>query len=436
MKGMNRRPHVQGESAPIDVAVSDEVLTDGAGLAVVRSVWDRLRLGEYLDEKLEGVRGRYRPSLYAEQWVSLLLYGGGCMDHLPLLESRGVRALFGWERVVDPTSFGRFLRRSGLEGAQVTDEALRKVVRARWAASGGVPRVVQLILDSTVVLRYAVKQAGAEKGYNPKKKGRTSHHPLLAFLDTGDCVGTMWRPGNANTAAGAAAWIEELVTWLRAQGVRRILVRLDKGFFSVAMIEKLRELGVDFVLKMQESRGFQRYKGPFVPDAKDPRVEVSRGERWSVRMLCVRRVSEGGEAELALGCVVVKDQATILTNLDIDPVTAWRMYNQGAVVEHRIEEMAQLGVGRTAVDDIGGNHLLYSLGALAYQILHFARTVAMCGKGQVKTLRTLVIRTPGKLIRHARRLRLKLARQDAKTRLILNALTRLRASTIVPVTAM
>ena len=436
MKGMNRRPHVQGDSAAIEVEVTNEVLTDAAGLAVIRSAWDRLGVGEYLDERLEAVGGHYRPSLHAEQWTSLLLYGGGCMDHLSLLESRGVRALFGWERVVDPTSFGRFLRRGGLEGARVTDEAVRKVVRARWAASGGAPRVVQLVLDSTVVLRYGMKQAGAEKGYNPRKKGRPSHHPLLAFLDTGDCLGVKWRPGNANTAAGTEAWLEELVTWLREQGVQRILVRLDKGFFKLSIINKLLELGVDFVLKMQETRQFQPFKGPFERDAQDPRVEVSRAERWGVRMLCVRRVSEGGADELALGSVVVKDQATILTNLDVDPVTAWRMYNQGAVIEHRIEELAQLGVGRTAVDDIGGNHLLWSLGTLAYQLLHFARTVAMRRMGQVRTLRALIIRAPGKLVRHARRLQLKLPRQDAMTRTLLNAISRLRTTTLAPITAM
>ena len=85
--------------------------------------------------------------------------------------------------------------------------------------------------------------------------------------------------------------------------------------------------------------------------------------------------------------------------------------NQGALVEHRIEEMGQLGVGRTAVDDIGGNHLLWGLGALAYQLLHLVRTVALGSnhaREQVRTIRALVIRTPGKLVRHARRLCLKL----------------------------
>ena len=433
MKGMDRRPHVQGEASGFGVEVTNEVLTDGAGLTVLRGVWDRLGIGRYLDSKLEKVGGHYRPSLHAEQWTSLLLYGGGCMDHLPLLESRGVRALFGWERVVDPTSFGRFLRRGGEAAAKVMEEVLRKVVRARWDASGGVPRVVQLVLDSTVVVRYGVKQAGAEKGYNPKKKGHTSHHPLVAFLDTGDCMGVQWRPGNANTAAGAEAWLEELVGWLRSQGVRRILVRLDKGFFRLTIIEKLKELGVDFVLKMQESRNLQCYKGSFGTDAQDPRLEVASSERWGVRMLCVRRAREAGEGELPLGKVVVDQQSTVLTNLEVDPVTAWRMYNQGAQIEHRIEEMGQLGVGRTAVDDIGGNHLLWSLGALAYQLLHFARTVAMRRAGQVRTLRALVIRAPGKLVRHARSVQLKLSRQDAMTRVILNAISRLRSTTIAPI---
>jgi Transposase DDE domain group 1 len=433
---MDRRPHVQGRAGAVDVEVTDEVLTDAAGLAVLRSVWDRLAVGEYLDERLESVGGYYRPSLHAEQWTSLLMYGGGCMDHLPLLESRGVSTLFGWERVVNPTSFGRFLRRGGVKASEVLAGAVRRVVRARWLATGGAPRVVQLVLDSSVILRYGVKQAGAVKGYNPKKKGRTSHHPLLAFLDTGDCVGVRWRPGDANTAAGTEEWLEELVGWLRGQGVERILVRLDKGFFRLSIIEKLMELGVDFVLKMQESRPLQKFKGPFVRDAEDPRVEVSRAERWGVRMLCVRRVAEGGADELALGNVVVKDQATILTNLDVDPVTAWRMYNQGAAVEHRIEEMAQLGVGRTAVNDLGGNHLLWALGALAYQLLHFVRTVAGSRQAQVKTFRTMVLRAPGKLVRHARRLQLKLTRHDPMTRVLLNALTRLRAMPIEPVTAM
>ncbi|MDQ3696788.1 MAG: transposase, partial [Gemmatimonadota bacterium] len=93
-----------------------------------------------------------------------------------------------------------------------------------------------LILDSTVVLRYGTQQAGAERGYNPRKRGRPSHHPLLAFLDTGDCLGVRWRGGAAHTAEGALEWLRALVQRLRQLGIADITLRLDKGFFSKEMV--------------------------------------------------------------------------------------------------------------------------------------------------------------------------------------------------------
>ena len=243
------------------------------------------------------MKGRYRPSLYVEQWVSLLLYGGHSMDHLPLLERRAVVEMFGWTKVVDPTSFGRFLRKAGRKASKSVERLLLRAVRARWDAQGRVPRTVMLMFDSTVVQRYGLKQAGAVKGYNPAKKGRPSHHPLLAYLDTGDSLGVRWRAGNANTAAGFEEWVAERVAWLRAQGVERILVRLDKGFFKVSSIEKLLELKVDFVMKMPESKPLQPFKGPFTRSAEDPRLEVAEGRRWGVRMLSVRQCEKAPEGE-------------------------------------------------------------------------------------------------------------------------------------------
>ena len=38
-----------------------------------------------------------------------------------------------------------------------------------------------LDIDSLVMTRYG-EQQGAKKGYNPTKKGRVSHHTLIAFI--------------------------------------------------------------------------------------------------------------------------------------------------------------------------------------------------------------------------------------------------------------
>ena len=52
-----------------------------------------------------------------------------------------------------------------------------------------------LDVDSSVWTRYG-KQEGAKKGYNPKKRGRLSHHPLLAFVAEMKMVTNFWlRPG-------------------------------------------------------------------------------------------------------------------------------------------------------------------------------------------------------------------------------------------------
>src|SRR5690606_1778115 len=49
--------------------------------------------------------------------------------------------------------------------------------------------------------------------------------------------------------------------------------------------------------------------------------------------------------ELALETYEVTRRAHVLTNIaGIHALTAWRLYNRGAVVEHRIEELAQLGI--------------------------------------------------------------------------------------------
>lgn len=400
-------------------------------------LWDRLDLGRWLDRQSEGLPGRYRPSLMVEVWVALLLYGGGVMDDLPLLQHRGVRRLFGWARVPDPTTFGRWLRRCGAMLVPVLDEAVWAVVRWRWKIIG-VPRALTLVVDSTAVLRYGEKQAGAEVGYNPRKPGRPSHHPLLAFIqEMGDCMGVCWRPGNAHTAAGAPAWIARLVERLRSAGVEAITVRLDKGFFSKQMVETLEQLGVQYLLKVPNHGWLTDHQRAWSPSKRGrgifPGAETwtTTGTLWGARLLSVqgRRPLHQVEGALALDTYEVTSMAHVLTNIDgIHALTAWRRYNAGAVVEQRIEELGQLSVGKTAIDDLEGNALLWTLGTLAYQLLHVLRTTTLSGRwkrAQPKRLRTWLFRLPGKLTTHGRKLYLQLAREDPARPWLLPALRRL-----------
>ena len=431
---IDSRPHVQGSAAPIRLRHSARNLTDGGGLIVFRRLWDALELGAMIDRGAQAVGGFFRPSLMVEVWLVLLLYGGQVLDDLPLLDRRGIRRLFGWVRVPDPTSFGRWLRRAGSALVPLLDELLWYVVRRRWAMAGGVPKSVTLILDSTVAVRYGLKQAGAERGYNPKKPGRPSHHPLLAYLqETADCLGVRWRAGSAHTAAGAEDWLIDLVGRLRVAGVADIAVRLDKGFFSKSMARTLEELEVQYLLKIPAHAWLQDHQGPWRRSAKGEDVFpghelwTTSGILWGARLLSIQtRRPLQAEGTLALDTYETPLSAHVLTNIEgIQALTAWRRYNQGAVVEQRIEELGQLGSGHTAVDDLDGNALLWSLGVFAYQLLHTVRSIALSGswrRAQPKRLRLWLFRLPGRFTGHARKSYLQLLHDDPARSLILRAL--------------
>jgi hypothetical protein len=424
---------VQGDREALRLRRSAGELTDGAGLLLVRKLWDGLGLGAWIDQQAKEIGGRYRPSLMVEMWVALLLYGGRGMDDLPRLAKRGVRRLFGWKSVPDPTTYGRWLRRAGEKVTTQLDALLWQMVQMRWKVAG-VPGAVMLVLDSHVAVRYGEKQAGAEKGYNPKKPGRRSHHPLVAFLaKTGDCMGVRWRAGNAHTAEGACAWIEELVKRLRAAGVERITLRMDKGFFSKEMVRTLQRLEVDYVLKVPAYKPFRRLLGPLRQSKKDKRLWTGAASLYGARLLAVeqRRELKREEGELELGAVELQKRAYVLTNLQgLHAISAWRLYNRGAVVESRIKELVQLGAGATAVDDLGGNQLLWGMTVLAYQIQHTIRSQGLSGswrRAEPNRLRNWLFRMPAKLTAHARKRYVQLVRDEPLGEMLLRALRRLEA---------
>ena len=339
-----------------------------------------------------------------ELWVVLLLYGGGVMDDLPLLERRGVRRVFGWARVPHPATFGRWLRAAAEVLSPLLDDLLWRMVRRGWAQSGGAPRRVTVAMDSTVVVRYGLRQAGAERGYNPKKRGRPSHHPLLAYVvETGDCLGVRWRPGRAHTARGAEAWLAKLVDRLRKAGVRRVTVRLDKGFFGKRIVARMEELGVSYLLKVPRHAWLDGCRGAWeVADrneAGDRELRTASGELWGTRLLSVERRKRIEPEEGALDLVAWETtlNADVLTNIGgIGPVEAWRAYNAGAVVEQRIGELGQLSAGRTAVDDLGGNALPWRIAVLAYQLLHILRSNVLGGRWRAVQPRGIRLRLPAR----------------------------------------
>jgi len=85
---------------------------------------------------------------------------------------------------------------------------------------------------------------------------------------------------------------------------------------------------------------------------------------------------------------------------------------------------------------IASRHLLWALGALAYQMLHMIRTTALSGswrRAQPKRLRAWLFRLPAKLTTHARKQYVQLQRAEPLRRELLQALRRIGTGPPLPV---
>lgn len=103
-----------------------------------------------------------------------------------------------------------------------------------------------LDFDSTVMVREG-SQEGAAKGYNPKRPGRPSHHPLLAFVSDVRMIANYWlRPGNTSASTNYLSFLEDTLS--RLQDKRVGLIRMDSGFFSGNILGYLEQRQLSYII--------------------------------------------------------------------------------------------------------------------------------------------------------------------------------------------
>lgn len=95
-----------------------------------------------------------------------------------------------------------------------------------------------LVLPKRMLDGLGFRQAGATRGYDPGRRGRPSHHPLLAFGAEMRMVANFWlRPGNVHGASNVLQFLEATPHHLEDIGVG--LLRMDRGFFDEAFLAAL-----------------------------------------------------------------------------------------------------------------------------------------------------------------------------------------------------
>jgi len=172
-------------------------LTGNAGLVHLGKFAEKLQLPKTLKKVISIKRGHTANYKIADAVMMLMmgvLVGIKHISHLDMLRHDVViRKLFDWEKFPDNRTFGRlfelFNHKHCQELHEVETITRQKIWDKKWFGRA------TLDLDSTVIGVYG-SQEGSAKGFNPKKKGPKSYHPLLCFIaETRECLHSWFRTG-------------------------------------------------------------------------------------------------------------------------------------------------------------------------------------------------------------------------------------------------
>jgi hypothetical protein len=205
-----------------------------------------------------------------------------------------------------------------------------------------------LDLDSTIFSRHGAQQQGVARGYNPRRPGRLSHHPLLAVLAEANFVLHSWlRSGNAGASQGAAQFLNEALSLLGDQHRIRC-VRADSGFYGDHFLSFLEERALPFIVVARltsylKSRLYQVSQWQAID--KIYCVTELRFKLWNWkterRFVVVREEVQTNKAAVGRKLLDLPGYVfrVFVTNRHDSPLEIWRDYNGRATVECRIDEL-------------------------------------------------------------------------------------------------
>jgi hypothetical protein len=434
---------------------SFEVTTDGngvvghAGAALLRELADRLGLTTALDWHQAGGRRRRHPDAAVLRDLAVVLADGGdCLSDLAVL--RDQPKLFG--PVASTPTTWRVIERAGQDPDGLARlRAARAHARARAWTAGGDPQVELLIIDADATLVLA--QTDAKEGAAGTYKHSFGFAPLLAYLDRGPAPGEplagILRPGNA--APGAAGDLIELVDLALAQlpaDERPVLVRSDSAGGSSGLAWHLRECGIGFTLGMQIDAHVREailaQPEPAWTPAVEPDGQIRDGaevceltgwvdlSNWpdGTRMLCRREDAHPGAQLRFTDHDGHRFQVFVTDQPDGDLARLELRHRQRARVEDRIRAAKATGLANLPFDRWRRNAIWLELVLAAQDLTCWTQALLLNGPlavAEPKALRYRLLHVAARVVRHARRLILRLQASWPWAAELAGAFARLRA---------
>jgi len=238
---------------------TDKEVSPWGGLRLIEEVYRKSGLRGFLENECPDLpvpgsnRGYSSLDLIEDLMVSVIL-GAKRLSHIGTLrDDQVVQRIFGWRRgMASQSTFNRFLRKFDQE---LNDSVFPSINRF-WFNQIKMDKLT-IDFDSTVLVRHG-QQEGVEVGYNPKKPGRGSHHPLMAFVAELRMVANAWmRTGDSVASTDFEEFFDELLTIIPKDRIG--LFRADSGFYCNDMLTRLEEERIDYIVAAKMNKGLVQW---------------------------------------------------------------------------------------------------------------------------------------------------------------------------------
>ena len=409
-------------------------VTSDGGLVLVRELDERLGFGELIERHLADARGKNTQLPLADllrQSVYSRLAGYEDVNDAERLSQDPAFRLIGSKKVRERgaaltsrlQSFETELRtqEENLAGLAALNREL--VGRAEAIDS---PRRVVLDMDSTEIPVYGEQEQSAYNGHFES----TCYHPLLLFNREGDCLAAKLRPGNVHSADG---WEELLLPEIDRQQAqsKEVAFRGDAAFAKPELYQALEERDVKYAIRLPANDNLQRNIAELLtrpvgrPSYKPViwfKSFLYQAASWKTARRVVAKIEfHCGELFPRVGFIV--------TNLAIDNRAVVRFYNKRGTAEQWIKEGKQaVKMTRLSCHRFRANEVRLWLSVIAYNLGNLWRRLVLPARIDTWSLTSLqqrLVKTGGRLMKHARYYWLLLAESHLTRRLFGSMLRRI-----------
>jgi hypothetical protein len=313
-----------------------------------------------------------------------------------LLRQNGIfQYLSGLRRYPDATSLRRFLFRCAPDLlpklSRLHDNYLKRMILRPKPLTRFI-----FDLDSTVLTLYG-KQEHAKVGYNPKKPGRPSYHPLLCFEgQSKDFWHGLLRPGDTSSMTDALHFMRFCFEKLPEKH-GSVFVRADKGFYAFSLVELLELLKIGFVIVARLTgpirnrlAGLRYRRFPGNVETAESRYKP-HGWKKAYRFVVIRRPqAEDPTEQLTLFRLGKYHYQVLVTNLSLKPLNLWRFYNDRAGIELIIKQLkADYALGNIPTRHFRANEAYFQILLVAYNLINWFKRFCLPPEYQTATLQSL-----------------------------------------------